>query len=77
MILHLTNELIFVNVWIFYCEYSLFSLLFLQKKMDWMTEYIKQLKLCVRGLFKEKDQFQSALESAEKKCTETGEVFFS
>ncbi|KAF7843080.1 kinesin-like protein KIN-14C [Senna tora] len=49
-----------------------------KKKMDQMADLIKRLKLCVRwfkqveeGYIEEKQNLQSALESAEKKCTDT------
>jgi hypothetical protein len=52
----------------------------LQKKMEQMVDLIKRLKNCVRwfkvveeGYIKEKEKLQTDLESAEKKCVDTGE----
>lgn len=56
----------------------------LQKKMDQMADLIKRLKLCVRwykrveeGCIQEKEKLQTELESAEKKCIDTGEFSLS
>ena len=47
--------------------------------MEQMGDLIKRLKLCVRwfkkveeGHIQEKEKLQEALESSEKKCTDTG-----
>ncbi|KAG5135878.1 hypothetical protein JHK82_020609 [Glycine max] len=50
-----------------------------KKKIEQMMDLIKRLKLCVRwfkrieeGYMQEKEKLQSELETAEKKCTDTG-----
>lgn len=56
----------------------------MQKKMEQMGDLIKRLKLCVRwfkrveeGYIQEKEKLQTELESAEKKCVDTGEFSLS
>ncbi|XP_028781367.1 kinesin-like protein KIN-14C isoform X2 [Neltuma alba] len=42
-----------------------------KKKMEHMADLIKRFKQCAKYLQKEKEDLQSAIESAEKKCTDT------
>lgn len=60
----------------------IFLVIVWQKKMEQMGDLIKRLKNCVRwfkrveeGYIQEKEKLQTDLESAEKKCIDTGEPF--